>query len=777
MSRSYLIQLVTTVAALAAVACAPLASRPTTAKGNAPAAEGVLGGVPAIGRKPIVGTLPSAVPVSRDRAPAPPSPSDEAASPTPTPSPTPIPSKPVNLTAAHEAVRASLGSKLAGLARIGFMQEQARLLSNNSAGIIANNGAGIISNDAAGILSDNGLGYRLAQAAPAVTVGPLAGEVLALDYWWADDSRLLGYYDPATFSATNPALRRVQVNPAGIGTRETLRNVAEVWPSNLPKDYVDTQVEAGDDGRFLIKTTFRITNDATGLTQTAATAPGTMRWDDAKSGIQIDVEGFALSFPDDTASYSYRFVKLGQVEKGTLTKLRRRADKTVLIDLMYPELMGDVQARIEKTDGTLLYLKAIRFEGASQIFTYDLQDGLVLRFDRKAGDTLTGKLLIGGQEEADAKLERRSGSHVFSIAFPEDPTHPIVVGYGSLTVPEDPKAKAPVWTVATAAGSATAGRADGVGAAASFTSLAGLAASRVTPGRFYGADRGAHVVRVFDVAGSGAVTVGTYAGTGTAGAAEGARLQSTFNQPGNLAVGPDDTLYVSDTGNRKIRRIAPDGTVSTYAGSGAVGAANGPAASATFMMPAGLALDASGALWVSDAAAHTLRKVTADGTVSTVAGTPGQAGRTDGVGAAARFNQPLGLAVNALGHVLVADNLNFALRQVTADGTVSTLAGNADPNRAGLDGDPLMVCLNGINAIAIGPSGRPYLGGDNVRMLRADGKIGSYAGAHASFHQDSNHVNAGFTSINGLVFGPNGVLYVADGTRLRSITPKNAPTP
>ncbi|MNS76407.1 hypothetical protein D3C72_1099550 [compost metagenome] len=62
-------------------------------------------------------------------------------------------------------------------------------------------------------------------------------------------------------------------------------------------------------------------------------------------------------------------------------------------------------------------------------------------------------------------------------------------------------------------------------------------------------------------------------------------------------------------------------------------------------------------------------------------------------------------------------------------------------------------------------------------MLRADGKIGSYAGAHASLHQDGSHVTACFTSINGLVFGPNGVLYVADGTRLRSITPKNAPTP
>ncbi|MFN3430947.1 MAG: hypothetical protein ACK46X_13455, partial [Candidatus Sericytochromatia bacterium] len=460
MNRTHVFRLVATLTALASLACTPLASRPTTAQGNAPAVEGTLGGLSAGGRKPIGGTLPTAPPVPRDRAAAPPAlslPTPPAApSEEPSPSPTPIPAKPVNLSPAHEAIRTALGNKLAGLARIGFVQEQAMLLSNNSAGVLANNGAGIISNDAAGILSDNGLGYRLAQAGPAISTGPLPGEALALDYLWADDSRMLAYYDPATFSPANPAFRRIHVNPAGFGTRETKRVVSEAWPSNLPKEFADTQVEAGDDGRFLIKTMFRMSNDATGQIQTVAAAPGAMRWDDARSGIQIDVEGFALSFPEDAGSYSYRFVKLGQLEKGTLTKLRRRADKTVVINLMHPETMGDVQARIEKTDGTLLYLKAIRFEGAQQIFTYDLQDGLVLRFDRKEGTTLTGKLLINGQEEADAKLERRSGAHIFSIAFPEDPTHPIVVGYGSLDVPADPTLRSPIWNVATAAGSATA---------------------------------------------------------------------------------------------------------------------------------------------------------------------------------------------------------------------------------------------------------------------------------------------------------------------------------
>ncbi|MFN3431084.1 MAG: hypothetical protein ACK46X_14160, partial [Candidatus Sericytochromatia bacterium] len=692
---------------------------------------------------------------------------------------TPLPSPPAALTPAHEAIRGSLGGKLAELARVGFVQAQAAILTNNGAGVIAQNGASLISNNGGGLVSDRGAGYRLAQSAGAVATAPLPGEALVVNSRWADDSRLLIYYKPETYSAENPEMRRVNVNPAGHGLSETLRRVTAAWPSNLPKDLVDHLVQAGDDGRFLYKLIGRLTYDEAGVGQTIDIGPGETRWDDARSGITVEVDAFKLSHPADSGSYAYRFPKLGLVETGTLTKLRRRADQRFAIELMNPERMGDVQSRIEKTDGTLLFTRSVVKAGDGQIHTYDLQGGLALRFDRQEQGHLVGKLLVNGHAEADAKLERRSGAHIVSIAFPEDQTHPLVVGYGSLSGTPEPGDAAPqaLWHVATAAGSEAPGTADGAGQTARFKLLSGLAASRVNPNRLYAVDRGAHVVRVLDVDANGVVTAGTFAGTGVAGAAEGARLQASFNQPSALAVGPDDTLYLTDTGNRKIRRIAPDGTVSTVAGSGAAGIADGPAASATFLAPAGLALDGTGGLWVSDAGAHTLRKVSADGTVGTVAGTAGATGRTDGVGSAARFNAPLGLALSAQGRVLVADSQNFSLREVTADGTVSTLAGNADTNRVGLDGAPLTVCLYGLNSIAVGPSGRPYLGGDNVRMLRADGRIGSYAGAHASLHQDSSHLYAAFTSIGGLAFGPGGVLYVADGTRLRSITPKNAPAP
>ncbi|MFN3431728.1 MAG: hypothetical protein ACK46X_17465, partial [Candidatus Sericytochromatia bacterium] len=244
-----------------------------------------------------------------------------------------------------------------------------------------------------------------------------------------------------------------------------------------------------------------------------------------------------------------------------------------------------------------------------------------------------------------------------------------------------------------------------------------------------------------------------------------------------LAVGPDDTLYVADSGNRKVRRIAPDGTVSTYAGRGPSGTADGAASSATFVMPAGLALDATGALYVSDAGAHTLRRVTPDMKVQTVAGRANTAGVADGTGTAARFDTPLGLAVTAAGDVLLADSANHSLRHVSPAGVVTTLAGSANLDAVGLDGPARETCLVGLTAIAIGPSGTPYLGTDNVRMLRSDGHVGSYAGTHGSLHVDGPHPYAAFTAISGLAFGPKNVLYVADGTRLRAIVPQHAPTP
>jgi hypothetical protein len=130
------------------------------------------------------------------------------------------------------------------------------------------------------------------------------------------------------------------------------------------------------------------------------------------------------------------------------------------------------------------------------------------------------------------------------------------------------------------------------------------------------------------------------------------------------------------------------------------------------------------------------------------------------------------------GTVLVADSGNHALRQVTQLGAVTTLAGGPNFDNVTLDGAASSVCLYYVRSVVIGPSGVAYMGTDNIRMLRKDGKIGSYAGSHTSSHVDGPHAEAAFTNIQGMAFGTNNVLYVADGTRLRAVTPnKYAPLP
>src|SRR5262249_38304277 len=131
-----------------------------------------------------------------------------------------------------------------------------------------------------------------------------------------------------------------------------------------------------------------------------------------------------------------------------------------------------------------------------------------------------------------------------------------------------------------------------------------------------------------------------------------------------------------DSANATIRKVTPAGDVTTFAGSASV-RGNADGTSATFSSPASIALDAAGNLYVTDAAGHTLRKITPAGSVSTLAGGAGAAGNADGAGTSARFNRAIGVAVDRSGNIYVADSLNNTVRKVTAAGAVSTLAGLA----------------------------------------------------------------------------------------------------
>ena len=180
-----------------------------------------------------------------------------------------------------------------------------------------------------------------------------------------------------------------------------------------------------------------------------------------------------------------------------------------------------------------------------------------------------------------------------------------------------------------------------------------------------------------------------------------------FNAPDGIAVHVNGDLYVVDAGNATIRKISAEGEVSTLAGSpGVLGSADGQGAAAQFRNPRGIAVDADGNLYVADTGNHTIRRITPAGMVSTLAGAAGMPGLADGGGMQARFNQPSGVAVDAARNVYVADTGNFLIRRIAPDGTVTTHAGGA---RGFTDGDRSTASFLNPLAIAVDTDGNLYI--------------------------------------------------------------------
>lgn len=225
-------------------------------------------------------------------------------------------------------------------------------------------------------------------------------------------------------------------------------------------------------------------------------------------------------------------------------------------------------------------------------------------------------------------------------------------------------------TVTTLAGTlGTSGSTDETGTSALFKSPVGVALDSAAT-HLYVADTGNHTIRRIALS---TTAVTTFAGTaGTPGSTNGS--SGLFSSPNGVAVASDDTVYVADYGNSTIRKIASDGSVSLLAGyAGDTGTSNGTGTGARFYQPVSLALDASGNLLVADTFNHTIRKVTTAGAVTTLAGEATVPQNEDETGTAAHFNMPMGICVNGSGYAYVADSQNKLIRRVSSTGVVATV--------------------------------------------------------------------------------------------------------
>src|SRR5262245_37760064 len=247
-------------------------------------------------------------------------------------------------------------------------------------------------------------------------------------------------------------------------------------------------------------------------------------------------------------------------------------------------------------------------------------------------------------------------------------------------------------------------------------------------------------------------TVAVLAGDGVPGTIDGVGTGARFSEPFGIAAAPDGTIFVADAGHAdRIRRVMPDGRVSTIAGEIA-GFRDGIGSSAAFSTPSGIALGPDGTLYVADTGNNAIRRITPDGSVSTLAG-DGTPGYVDGPAHQARFNGPIGIAVAPDGRIVIADTYNDRIRVIDASGAVTTLAGSGRPGAD--DGIAESASFDTPTGIAVDARGLVYVadtGNGVVRIVDQHGKVTTPAWAHGD----------GFSRPLGVAVGTDGELYVTD---------------
>ena len=322
-----------------------------------------------------------------------------------------------------------------------------------------------------------------------------------------------------------------------------------------------------------------------------------------------------------------------------------------------------------------------------------------------------------------------------------------------------------LYTVSTIAGNGNIGFKDGAGNVAEINSPNGITVDGT--GNLYVADVFNSRIRKITPDGQ----VSTFAGDGTKTFKEGNGTAAAFYNPNGVAATPNGVVYVADAGNNRIRKITAMADVSTLAGDGFQGFKEGAGNQAEFKIAQGVAVDAAGNVYVADSYNSSIRKVTPAGEVSTLAGN-GTYGFQDGTGSAARFSYPPSLTVDAAGFIYVADNANNSIRRVSPAGEVITLAG--DGTQGFQDGPGPTAKFLDPTGIADGGHGYIYVTdylNFRIRQISPTGIVSTIAGNSTEGFKDGVGTNAEFSNPLGITVDRLGNIYVVDAgnSRIRKL--------